>query len=184
MTKEELKDLLDRNVKAPEMKNVIETLLAFLYDIGIDYEVRGMEDQREKIRYGYRIHKRLVMDNPKVPGTLDFYEAYSKFFPAVVYGHVELKEKSIQGLILAFNKWIDTVPLNRPKQLPAPNPDEKKNLHPNLIYWSDYEIQRQISILAKIGMQGFLNTEGGKGYMSRLGAEAKKRNLEPLDIKL
>jgi len=143
-----------------------------------------MEDQREKIRYGYRIHKRLVMDNPKVPGTLDFYEAYSKFFPAVVYGHVELKEKSIQGLILAFNKWIDTIPLHRPKQLPAPNPDEKKNLHPNLIYWSDYEIQRQISILAKIGMQGFLDNEAGKGYMSRLGAEAKKRNLEPLDIKL
>ena len=184
MTKEELKDLLDRNVKVPELKTMFETILAFLQDVGIDYEVRDVKDDTKRFRYGYRIHKRLVMDNPKVPPTLDFYEAYSKFFPAVVYGHVELKEKSIQGLILAFNKWIDTVPLNRPKQLPAPNPDEKKNLHPNLIYWSDYEIQRQISILAKIGMQDFLSTPGGKGYMSRLGAEAKKRNLEPLDIKL
>lgn len=184
MTKEELQDLTDRNVKVPEMKHLIETLLAFIQDIGVDYEIRGVRDEQERMKYGWRIHKRLVMNNPRIPGQLDFYKAYPEFFGSVMYKNLEIKDKSIQGLVDAFTKWADTQEIYRPKMLPAPNPDEKKNLHPNLIYWSDYEIQRQISILAKIGMDAFPKNENSKGYFTRLYAEAEKRGLEPVDIQL
>lgn len=164
-------------------KDVLYFLYEFLKDMGLGYLVQDMTKSQRKA-WIEKVHGLLIVENDRVPANADYEELYLKFTKDSIYGDLTLKEKTVKGILDLFNTWLQKQNIIRKKALPAPNPDEKKNLHPNLIYWSDYEIQRQISILAKIGMQDFLNTPGGKGYMARLGAEAEKRKLEPVYIKL
>lgn len=167
----------------PTPKYILYFLYQFMMDIGFNRQTESLTKPERKA-WVEKLHDLLIVHNDRVPKNADYEELYLKFTKQAIYGDIEIKEKTVKAVLVAFNTWLNTQEIIRPKQLPAPNPDEKKNLHPNLIYWSDYEIQRQISILAKIGMQDFLNSPGGKGYMSRLGAEAEKRGLEVVDVKL
>lgn len=162
---------------------VLYFLYQFLMDIGFTRQTESMT-KAERRAWIEKIHNLLIVENNRVPNTADYEDLYLKFTKQAIYGDVEIKEKTVKAVLVAFNTWLNTQEIIRPKALPAPNPDEKKNLHPNLIYWSDNEIQRQISILNKIGVEAFLDNEAGRGYMARLGSEAKKRGLEVLDVKL
>lgn len=164
-------------------KELLLFLYQFLMDIGFNRQTETLTKPERKA-WIEKIHDLLIVHNDRVPNNADYEALYLKFTKEAIYGDVEIKEKTVKAVLVAFNNWLNKQDIIRPKALPAPNPDEKRNLQPNLLYWSDYEIQRQISILGKIGMQGFLDNEAGKGYMSRLGAEAKKRGLEVVDVKL
>jgi len=164
-------------------KEVLYFLYQFLMDIGFNRQTENLS-KSERRAWIEKIHDLLIVHNDRVPNNADYEALYLKFTKEAIYGDVEIKEKTVKAVLVAFNTWLNTQEIIRPKALPAPNPDENKHLNPNLIYWTDDEIQRQISILAKIGMQGFLGNDAGRGYMARLGNEAKKRGLEVVDIKL
>lgn len=180
----------ERNVKVPELEYIFKTMEEFLQDVGMGFLLHD-KGPEERIRFINRIHKALILNNPICPDNISINILYPDFMYCVAYGKVTLREKSVVGLIGAFKEWIsngDTMQrlhekagIEIPRTLPA-DPHRKLPLY--LEDWEDSEIQRQISIIVKIGIKPKDLPGNANGYMTRLFTEAQRRNLKPTPIRL
>ena len=78
MTKQYILNAIAKNWSVPALRNVYDTIIAFLHDVGLDAEVEGM-DTNAQHRMAHRINRRLVLDNPRIPGSKDINDLYTEF---------------------------------------------------------------------------------------------------------
>ena len=183
MNKTRLLDSLKHGRKEPELKELFETIIEFLRDIGMGYTLE--EDKPMKV--ANRVHRKLCMQNNYWPNDIDIAIIYPRFFSQVVYGQIEIKGKNIASLVQAFNKWIVTVEDRyRAEQgievLPQEDPYKDDSISPFMENWPDEMVRRQCAIMQKIGIRFDSGSPGG--YYERIKAELDKRGLTIPDIDL
>lgn len=142
----------------------------FMVDAGMNFIFKGM-NPRERGQYVTKVFNDLVIFNPYCPNNSDLDLMMKDFYHAVKYGFADFKDKSVVGLIQAFNNWI-TQPMVKAKHVVV---REVKRLDNNegrtLADYDDDELINLMATIAKIKWDG--------PYVDKVFDEAFKRGLKP-----
>ena len=159
-----------------ELRPVFNMLYTFIKDIGMGFVFNELT-RDQKAEYIKRLHSQWILDNPKIPDHADVFTIYTGFTKDLFYQKVNLVEKSAWGLMATFTKWADQPHIRSmigyvtTHQLPTRTRERK------IEDFTDQEIEQTIQTLEYIDKSFLTEIKGSDGYLSRLKAEAIKRNL-------
>jgi len=171
MTKQYILNAIAKNWSVPALRNVYDTIIAFLHDVGLDAEVEGM-DTNAQHRMAHRINRRLVLDNPRIPGSKDINDLYTEFM-SMMAEH-QTKYATLDEM---YTDWDYMLKDADYMELPPPlGRDEVDPRSPFMDMWSDDEVRRTCGILKAMN----ISFDQGKpdSFYRRVKAELDKRGLK------
>lgn len=190
-TKSDVLTYMEEKIRIDYSPEFLNGIYTFLKDIGMGREVVGLTKD-ELLERVLHIHDLVAIRNPSFPPSLPFDMVYPAFFEYCIYRYNDQPIHTTSGIIKAFTTWITTThdiekirdeyydnhPTAQPKAL---EPQQTKTGKGSMESWSNEEIERQLKTLFTIYKDDpdrIYLPDGGDGYISRLLAEARKRNIE------
>jgi len=140
-------------------EELLRTFYQFLKDIGLGKEVESLKKQNTRNKVT-KVFNQLVTDNPYFPADADVDLMLRAFMKDVIYGGVEMKQRNVRSLCLAFKDF-------------ASKPHLKEAFRVRTIEeWTDEEIEKAYKNMGKLGL-----VYENHPFYNRITNQAKQRGI-------